>query len=103
MGDKYVLNDKREAVPTDDVLAWARMFEDGEARRVARTQVGPLSISTVFLGLDHAFGEGPPMLFETMVFGLPDGGEDMDRCSTWAQAEAMHAAFVKRYQPVSAP
>jgi hypothetical protein len=31
---------------------------------------GNIGISTVFLGLDHRhFGDGPPLLFETMVFG----------------------------------
>lgn len=29
-------------------------------------------VSTVFLGLDHQYGEGPPLVFETMVFGYHD-------------------------------
>lgn len=38
--------------------------------RVDYTEVGELRVSTVFLGLDHNFtGKGPPILFETMVFG----------------------------------
>ena len=42
--------------------------------------------STVFLGLDHQLTEdGPPLLFETMVFGGPLSGET-DRCSTWELA-----------------
>lgn len=28
-----------------------------------------MCVSTVFLGMDHAFGFGPPVLWETMVFG----------------------------------
>lgn len=63
-------------------------------RRVARTEIGPLTVSTVFLGLDHGSGKGPPVLFETMIF---DGGEDgyQTRCSTWAEAEIQHAAAVE--------
>lgn len=48
-------------------------------------------VSTVFLGLDHRFGgEGPPILFETMIFG---GKLDQyqERCCTYAQAIEMHA------------
>lgn len=41
---------------------------DMEYGRIGLTQVGPYTISTVWLGIDHAFGEGPPVLFETMVF-----------------------------------
>lgn len=97
MSDKYILNENREAVRCDDLMKWARLFENDANRRVGSTEVGPYHISTVFIGLDHSLGRGPPQLFETMVFGLEGDGEDMDRCSTWAEAEAMHAEFVRRY------
>ena len=29
---------------------------------------GEATISTVYLGLDHSFGNGPPLFFETMIF-----------------------------------
>lgn len=39
-------------------------------QRVAFDRIGDVDISTVWLGLDHNFsGEGPPLIFETMVFG----------------------------------
>ena len=63
--------------------------------RVAETIIGPVHISTVFLGIDHRhFGDGPPLLFETMIFG---GTLDhfQNRCSTWDEAEAMHAEAVE--------
>lgn len=84
MSDKYILKD-RVPVPCDDLLEWGRQFEQ-EERRVARTEQDEVEVSTVFLGLDHSFGGGPPLLFETMVFG---GGRDqeMRRYSTWDQAE----------------
>jgi len=31
-----------------------------------------VSISTIFLGVDHAWFGGPPVLWETMVFGGKD-------------------------------
>ncbi len=53
-------------------------------------------VSTVFLGIDHNFSfEGPPVLFETMVFGgIHDGYQY--RFSTWEEAEVFHASVVKR-------
>jgi hypothetical protein len=52
-------------------------------------------ISTVFLGLDHQFNEdGPPILFETMIFGGTCDGQQA-RYSTWDQAEKGHRATVE--------
>ena len=48
---------------------WVVRFEDMEYKRVALTSVGPFNVSTVWLGTDHNWsGEGPPIIFETMVF-----------------------------------
>ena len=50
------------------IYTWARWFEKAE-RHVANTQVNDIRVSTVFLGMDHSFGHGDPLLFETMIFG----------------------------------
>ena len=95
---RYILV-RKKAVPCDDLLTWAKAFEDREARKVARTELGDgVYVSTVFLGLDHSFGQGPPLLFETMVFG-GQHDQDMDRYTTWEQAEAGHRATVERIWP----
>ena len=68
---------------------------------VAKTDVGvsgaKVHVSTVWLGLDHSYDGGPPLIFETMVFG---GGLDleMERYSTEAEALAGHAAMCARVQ-----
>lgn len=49
------------------LLVWARWSEHSE-RRVLTTNLGPVLVSTIFLGLDHQYGEGPPLIFETMLF-----------------------------------
>lgn len=87
MSDKYIL-DGHKPVPAD-LMGWARWFETAD-RHVAQNNIGALRVSTVFLGLDHSFGEGPPLLFETMIFGL-EGDKYQTRCSTWEEAEEMHA------------
>jgi hypothetical protein len=49
-------------------LEWAQDFENFEDRQLARDEIEGCLISTIFLGLDHAWGGGPPVLFETMAF-----------------------------------
>jgi hypothetical protein len=93
MTDKYILYG-HEAKPATDLLSWGRWFEKAD-RTVARSEIGASAVSTVFLGRDHSFGGGAPLLFETMVFGGPLDGEE-DRYSTWDEAEAGHAAMVER-------
>lgn len=72
MSDLYVLDAAGEPVREPDVIRWAKRFESGE-RRVALAELpGGVRVSTVFLGIDHNFsGGGPPLLYETMVFGGP--------------------------------
>jgi hypothetical protein len=67
---------------------------DADPHRVDRTMIGDVEVSTVFLPINHNFfGEGPPTLFETMVFGGEHNGYQ-DRCATWEQAETMHQRTV---------
>ena len=93
MTDKYIL-DNHTPIPEDDVLKWGMWFETND-RIVKKTIIGDIRISTVFLGLDHSYGEGSPLLFETMIFG-GKYHEDQDRCSTWDEAEKMHERMVKK-------
>ncbi len=66
-----------------------------EDRRVALTQVAPgVKVSTVFLELDHGFGD-KPLWFESMCFGGPLAYE-CERYETWDEAEAGHGAMVER-------
>lgn len=55
-------------VPCEDLLTWANWLEHDKNRFVAQEHVGEFWVSTVFMGLDHNWGDGPPLLFETMVF-----------------------------------
>lgn len=55
-----------------DLFEWARIMESEVNRHVALTLVDDVKISTIWLGLDHSFGHGPPLIFETMIFGMED-------------------------------
>lgn len=91
----YIL-DGHTPVPCDDFAVLGRMYRDQD-RHVALTELdGGITVSTVFLGIDHQWGNGPPLLFETMVFGTDD---DMtERYSTWDEAQAGHDAVVAELQ-----
>jgi hypothetical protein len=92
--DKYIL-DGHKAVVEKDLMKWAAWFENAN-RAVGRTEISKdVSVSTVFLGLDHQFGEGPPLIFETMVFGGPLDQQE-ERYSTWEEAEAGHKHWVEK-------
>lgn len=82
---RYILGPNHEAIACDDVLEWARWFENIQARIVAHDTVGHYFVSTVFLGLDHNWGEGPPILWETMIFDQGPG------------VEAFHDEYCCRY------
>jgi hypothetical protein len=90
MNEYMILNAEHEVVPTD-LMTWAKAFN--KERHVGKTMVGEAKVSTVFLGIDHSFGAGPPLWFETMVFGGPFD-EATFRYTTWAEAEAGHARVV---------
>lgn len=75
--------------------AWGRVLGmPVEYRRVARDEVGDVTVSTVWLGLDHGFGmEDAPLIFETLIFGGDHDGEMM-RYPTRDEALAGHAQAV---------
>ena len=102
MSDKYKLNGHK-VEPVEDLLDWATWFETAN-RTVKRSQLETgVTVSTVFLGLDHSFGmTGHPILFETMVFGGPLDQEQA-RYSTWEEAEKGHAEMLERVSGAKEP
>lgn len=76
--------------------AFAAMDVRGPEHRVGEwlSKSGKVRVSTIFLCIDHGWGEGPPIIFETMVFGGPLDQEQW-RYSTEAQALAGHARAIK--------
>lgn len=94
MNGRYRL-DGHNPVPVDDLMEWARWMEGAE-RHVGNTEEAGVRVSTVFLGLDSFLrNEGPALLFETMVFG-GEHDQDIDRYSTWEEAEAGHKRMCEK-------
>lgn len=73
---------------------------EGNDRRVALDEDGATNtrVSTVFLGIDHrcAYLDGPPVLYESMVFR--DGEDcDQERYCTRAEALVGHARMCSKH------
>jgi hypothetical protein len=96
---QYILGgeDGHTPIPCYSLIEWGRWLQD--ANRVVSWTGGPdKCVSTVFLGLDHRhFGRGPPLVFETMLFLNGKGTDEMDRYSSWDDAEIGHKAFVRKH------
>jgi hypothetical protein len=87
-----------------DVLEWAALFEArefsdvkvGPRWRVATDKIGDYDISTVWMGirsLDSFLEEGPPLIFETMVFR---GGSALcDRAERYPSAQEAAEGHVR--------
>jgi len=95
----YVLDENGEPKHEPDMHEWGRWLVEREAdRRIAHTMVGDVRISTVFLGLDHSFGQCKlSVLWETMVFGGPHD-KYCDRYTSRADADDGHKRTVRMVQ-----
>lgn len=98
---KYIMrpDGSVESMSTDEWIPSYPPPEEWEAgHRVGLSTVGVYRVSTVFLSIDHNWGDGPPILFETMVFDHSEGENWSDvycgRYCTRAEAEAGHARIV---------
>ncbi len=99
MGRYAILKKDAQVVPAalEAFVAWYE--RNSEMRIVGQDNVAGTMVSTVFLGIDHQFGDGPPLWFETMVFPgwLGNMSEsDCERYSTMEEARAGHAAMVAK-------
>jgi hypothetical protein len=91
--EKYILRDK-EIIKTDNLSEWGKSMEFPN-RIIEQTEIQGIKISTVFLGIDHAFFGEEPLLFETMIFGGELDGYQ-ERYSTWDEAYKAHHFFCKK-------
>jgi hypothetical protein len=102
-----ILDERHEVVPLARYAAqhhltfkqamrvWGELHGDFSRKQVKRTELpGGVLISTVFLGYDHSFGEGPELWFETMIFPT----QDCRRYNSWEHAEIGHEEMLKEYQ-----
>lgn len=91
----------RDGKPITDALEWTKLFKDDEYRRVAYdTLPGGGYLSTVWMGLDHGRGDGPPIIFETMAFPA-ERYNIQERYSRLDEALAGHARILAELNKAS--
>lgn len=100
----YTLDDNHQPQPCT-MMQWAAGYEERTKRGVKSSRHVDLTVfkngtrvSTVFLGMDHGWGDGEPVLFETMIFDGPHDGY-MERYYTWDEAIQGHQRAVKLAKP----
>lgn len=108
--NRYILDadNNPQPAPTDaEFWAW---LDRERAARGQKTPIGTLQVakdawgerpdcvSTVFLGVDYGFGEGPPLVFETMLFTNDERDDSIWHYATWNEAIAGHNAVVAAAQ-----
>ncbi len=99
MNGSYRLNEDHTVSTISSMEEFGSEYK--RERHVGHDTIGASRISTVFLVLDHGWGEGLPVLFETMVFGGPLDRE-LDRYCTWDEAVAGHASMIERVKAAQA-
>jgi len=78
---------------------WGNKFKESNYQRVLLSEFeNDARISTVWLGMDHSFGHGRLLIFETMVFADNDSEDmDMDRYSTLEEAKKGHQLMLDKW------
>src|SRR3972149_5510632 len=101
----YILDKHGEPMVETDSMRWSEWFKTAD-RKVNGTDVGAFFVSTVFLGMDHNFGDGEPILYETCIFKNNESkielgdfhSEVVDRYTDKEKAEIGHDGYVKKLQ-----
>jgi hypothetical protein len=77
------------------LMEWGQQLETIDVH-VGDTEINGCRVSTVWLGTDHNFWlEGPPLVFETMVFQPRGHDIYLERYTTWEQAEEGHQRAIQ--------
>ena len=64
----YILNN--ENIPVEsNITEYVEWSKDLKKIIVKQEDINDVTVSTVFLGLDHSYNENVPVLWETMIFG----------------------------------
>src|SRR5262245_52369685 len=90
----------RDGTPASMEEIEPRLRDIGYKRVAEDTLPSGTWISTVWLGIDHSFFNGPPLIFETMVFPSRDklSNLDVERYATEEEAIAGHKAMVEKWR-----
>lgn len=91
---RYILKDTKPQ-PCENLEEWAMWMGESNCQ-IARDEIGDVSVSTAFIGIDSSEVDGVPVLFETMVFP----SNSVQRYTTYQQALAGHSQIVSDFNSV---
>ncbi len=98
----YLLDKMRNVIECRAPEELELLLRDPDRKIVKQEEIDGMFVSTVFLGIDHYFGDNkdhPPVVFETMVFDrnseTPNAEIYRDRYCTWEEAEEGHREAVR--------
>jgi hypothetical protein len=92
----YILDENNNPVQCD-LFTYCEWSSKSFRKRIVQQDSlpGGIRVSTVFLCLNHAFGDNePPILFETMIFGGENDGYQ-ERYCTWDEAKEGHQKAIE--------
>lgn len=91
----YLMDESGQPVACEEPVDWSLVSAEWQRhQRVAYDDVDGVMVSTVFLSLDHSWGGGPPVLWETMIFG-GERDQEQHRYTSAQEALEMHAKIVE--------
>lgn len=94
----YRLDENKNSVPCS-LEEWGlnrEYMRKNNIKHVAEETIHDLWISTVWIGLDQKFpDDGPPLLFETMVFNKNHEEIYFSHSSTYSEAEEDHKKAIE--------
>lgn len=85
----YILDENNKPIRSTIVDCGKWLEENPERKAVKQEHIDDIFISTVFLGLDHAWDSDIPVLWETMIFG-GDHDQYQDRYTSYEDALEGH-------------
>jgi hypothetical protein len=95
MSKWYILDNNHKPIHKPYLEAAQWMEDNPNRKRVAYDELTDLNgdevrVSTVFLGLDHAYGSSKPVLWETMIFGGEHDQAYQERYTSYEDALEGH-------------
>jgi hypothetical protein len=75
-----------------EMEVWSNLHRNRDYRTVRQDRLGDVLVSTIWLGMNHAFDDNV-LIFETMIFDGERDGEQW-RWTTEAEALAGHQAIM---------
>lgn len=99
MIDYYKLDENKNPIPCS-LEEWANQREEmfeSKTKHIGSDEINGKWVSTVWLGLNHNFFDGPPEIFETMIYDneKKEWTDYEQRYATWKEAEEGHLKAIQ--------